>query len=156
MRMSMTACLMAGVALIGLGTEVSAKTKKHPAKAQLVGSLDTASLNAIPLTVNRRSWLDSGNTVRSDSNTGGQAYIADQTQFNQTEDRIIDPDKFGNDVIQGQPYVPGQSVAVAQFSTYPNGVARLDNVLGPQNYYFTPAPPEVPSLPAAIPFFPTR
>ncbi len=156
MRTSLMIGLMVGATVVGLGTEVSAKPKKHIAKASTIGNLDTSSLSAVPLTVNRRSWLDSGNVVRSDSNNGGQAYIAESTQFNQTEDRIINPDKFGNDVILGQPDVPGRSVAVAQFSTYPNGAARLDNVLGPQNYYFNPAPPEVPSLPAAIPFFPTR
>ena len=156
MRTSMMSYLLAGVVLAGFGADASAKPKKHPAKVAALRDLDTSSLNAIPLTVNRRSWLDSGNVVRSDSNTGGRAYIAASTQFNLTEDRIIDPDKFGNDVIVGQPYVPGSTVSVAEFSTYPNGTARLDNVLGPQNFYFNPAPPELPSRPAAVPFFPTR
>ena len=156
MRIFMLRCILAGVAVGGLVADASAKPKKHLAKSQAVGSLDTSGLNAIPLTVNRRSWLDSGNTVRAGSNNGGQAYIAASTQFNQTEDRIIDPDKFGNDVIQGQPYVPGESVAVVNFDTAPNGKPHVDNFLGEQNYYFNPAPPQIPSLPAAIPFFPDR
>ncbi len=156
MRAFIIGFMLAGTAIAGIATDACAKPKKHVAKSQAVGTIDTSGLNSIPLTVNRRSWLDSGNTVRSDSNNGGRAYIADQTQFNQTEDRIIDPDKFGNDVIQGQPYVPGQSVNVVEFETGPNGKPHIDNVLGAQNYYFNPAPPQVPSLPAAIPFFPDR
>ena len=156
MRAVIIAFVLAGTVIAGATTDASAKVKKHVVKPQAAASIDTVGLNSIPLTVNRRSWLDSGNTVRSDSNNGGRAYIADQTQFNQTEDRIIDPDKFGNDVIRGQPTVPGQSVPVVDFDTEPNGRPHIDDVLGAQNYYFNPAPPQVPSLPAAIPFFPDR
>ena len=156
MRALITGIMLTVAAIGGCAADASAKPKKYPAKARAVANLDTGSLNSIPLTVNRRSWLDSGNTVNSDSNEGGQAYFAASTQFNQTEDRIIDPDKFGNDVIQGQPYVPGRSVAVVQFDTQPDGKPHVDNFLGEQNYYFNPAPPQVPSLPAVIPFFPDR
>lgn len=156
MRAFVIGVMLTGVAVGGFSVEVSAKPKKHVVKAQAVGDLDTSGLNGIPLTVSRRSWLDSGNVVRSSSNGGGQAYLAASTEFNQTEDRIIDPDKFGNDVINGQPYIPGRSVAVAEFDTGRNGTPHLDGVLGEQNYYFNPAPPQVPSLPAAIPFFPDR
>ena len=154
MRAFIIGFVLAGTVMAG--TDASAKPKKHVVKPQALGSIDAAGLNSIPLTVNRRSWLDSGNTVRSDSNGGGQAYFAASTQFNQTEDRIINPDKFGNDVIQGQPYVPGQSVPVVDFDTQPDGRPHIDDVLGAQNYYFNPAPPQIPSLPAAIPFFPNR
>ena len=156
MRALITGIMLTGAAIGGFAADASAKPKKHTVKPQVVGTLDSSGLNGIPLTVNRRSWLDSGNTVRSDSNNGGQAYVAASTEFNRTEDRIIDPDKFGNDVIRGQPYVPGQSVAVVEFDTEPNGKPHVDNFLGAQNYYFNPAPPQLPSLPAAIPFFPDR
>ncbi len=156
MRALVMGILLVGAAAGGFASDASAKPKKHVVKARQLDAFDVSGLNGVPLTVNRRSWLDSGNTVRSDSNNGGQAYIAASTEFNQTEDRIIDPDKFGNDVIRGQPYVPGQSVAVVEFDTQPNGTPHFDGVLGAQNYYLNPAPPQVPSLPAAIPFFPDR
>ena len=155
MRAFVIGVMLIGVAAGGFATDASAKPKKHIVKPQVVGDLDTSSLNGIPLTVNRRSWLDSGNVVRS-SSIGGQAYVAANTEFHKTEDRIIDPDKFGNDVIKGQPYVPGRTVALAEFETERDGRPRLDGFLGAQNYYFNPAPPEAPSLPAAIPFFPDR
>ena len=156
MRAFVIGVMLTGAAIGGGAADASAKPRKHVVKAQEVGTLDTSGLNSVPLTVNRRSWLDSGNVVRSDSNDGGQAYVAANTQFHQTEDRIIDPDKFGNDVIQGQPYVPGRSVAVVDFDSGRNGLPHVDDVLGAQNYYFNPAPPQVPTLPAAIPLFPDR
>ena len=156
MRAFIIGVMLAGAAMGGFATDAAAKPKKHGVKPQVVGNLDTTGLNSIPLTVNRRSWLDSGNAVSSSSNGGGQAYLAASTEFNKTEDRIIDPDKFGNDVIQGQPYVPGRSVAVVEFDTERNGKPHVDNFLGEQNYYFNPATPQVPNLPAAIPFFPDR
>ncbi len=156
MRAFIVGIMLTGAAIGGFVSDAAAKPKKHAAKAQAVSSLDASGLNSVPLTVNRRSWLDSGNAVSSSSNGGGQAYLAASTEFNRTEDRIIDPDKFGNDVIKGQPYVPGRSVAVVDFDTERNGKPHVDDFLGEQNYYFNPAPPQIPNLPAAIPFFPDR
>ena len=133
--------LVAGLAVAATATDGSAQTRRHKVvrgPSHIVAS--SSGIESLPLTVNRRSWLDPG-PVAPQGN--GTAYVAASTQFARTQDRIFDPDKFGNDVIVGQPYVPGRTVPVAQFSTYPNGAATLDNVLGPQNYYFNPGGPGV-------------
>ena len=81
----------------------------------------------------------SGNAVSTTQNSG-PSYIAANTINNKTQDRIFNPDKYGNDVIQGQPYVPGRSQPAIEFSSLPNGGTVVENVLFPQNFYFNPAP----------------
>ena len=109
--------LIAGVAVASLSHGAFAQKRHRVRPADpVVTTIDSSS----PLTVNRRSWLDSGNATRT-TNTGGPNYIAANTILNRTEDRIINPDKFGNAEIQGPPYVPGRSQPVVQGSILPNG-----------------------------------
>ena len=91
----------------------------------------------IPLTVNRRSWLDPGPVAPVGR---GQAYVTANTINNRTQDRIQDPDKFGNSEFPNPPYVPGRSQPVVEFSTTPNGRVDIANELLPQNFYFNPRP----------------
>jgi hypothetical protein len=158
MRTTIATLLLASAALSIAGMGASAQTRRHHAvRSQTIEAYDTSSLNSLPLTVNRRSWLDSGNVVHSGSTSlGGQSYMAASTQFNKTPDRVYAPDTFGNDVMTGQPYVPGRSVHLVEFSSLPNGGATLDNVIGRQNYYFNPASPQAPSpsRAAEVPVFP--
>ena len=95
--------------------------------------------DSIPLTVNRRSWLDPGNAV-STTQGAGPSYVAANTIFNKTQDQIFAPDKFGNSELPGQPSVPGRTQPVVEGSILPNGGYVVDNVLLPQNFYFNPAP----------------
>ena len=69
---------------------------------------------------------------------------ANTGEFIRTPDQTIDPSKFGNSSLPGQPYIPGRSYPVVEFSTTPNGRVDVANELLPQNYYFNPAPPQVP------------
>lgn len=123
--------LLAGAASAAFASGASAQRRR------VAQTYDTSSISSLPLTVNRRSWLDPGPVAPRGTGTN---YVAANTQFNKTPDRVFAPDGFGNDVFKGQPYIPGRSVAVVEFSTTPNGRAYVDNVLGPQNYYFNPAP----------------
>ena len=151
MRSIMTSIVLASLAACALVSDASAQGRRR-----VLETYDTSSLNALPLTVNRRSWLDSGNTVHSGSVNGGQSYMAASTIYNKTPDHAFGPDQFGNDVISGQPYVPGRSVHVVEFSSLPNGGATLDSVIGPQNFYFNPASPQLPRNAAAVDAFPNR
>ena len=135
-------CLFASAA----SSDAFAKARKRAPSLPPVQTIDG---EAIPLTVNRRSWLDSGNAV-STTQTAGPSYIADSTVFNKTQDRIFAPDGFGNDVIKGPPYVPGRTQPVVEFSSRRDGGVDVDNVLFPQNFYFNPTPelpPRVGTLP---------
>lgn len=132
MRSMIAVFLISGVAAGAFVSEAAAQSRRHHhelAKAYV----------SEPLTVNRRSWLDPGPVQPRNT---GNAYIAASTQFNKTPDQVFAPDGFGNDVIKGQPYIPGRPVAVASYSTLPSGDVSIDDVLGPQNYYFNPAPSE--------------
>ena len=151
MRSIILSVLLAGVTAVALTSGASAQGRK---RVRVIEAYDTSSLNS--LTVNHRSWLDSGNTVHSGSVNGGQSYVAASTIYNKTPDKVFAPDSFGNDVISGQPYVPGRSRAVVEFSSLPNGVPVIENVVGAQNYYFNPAPPELPRQAAIVDPFPTR
>jgi hypothetical protein len=121
MRAVITSLLLAGVATAALSGPVSAQGRKH---AYVVAQND---LNSLPLTVNRRSWLDPGNSAPNGS--GGPAYMTATTQFAKTPDQIYAPDRFGNSALPGQPYVPGRTVPVVSFSTTPAGGYYVDNVL---------------------------
>ena len=128
-------CLVVLGGVAGMTSDASAQ-KRRPAPLPQASDLG----ERIPLTVNRRSWLDSGNAV---STTGGlgPSYVAANTALNKTQDRIFAPDGFGNDVIRNNPLdVPGRSQPLVEGSTLPNGQIVVDNVLTPQNYYFNPAP----------------
>ncbi len=129
------ACLVLVGAVTGLTQDAFAQKRRAPALPQ------AADLGErIPLTVNRRSWLDSGNAV-STTGTLGPSYVAANTALNRTQDRIFAPDGFGNDVIRNNPLdVPGRSQPLVEGSTLPNGRVAVDNVLLPQNYYLNPTP----------------
>lgn len=126
MRTIITSLLLAGAALTAITAEASAQTRH---RTYVLAAND---LNSLPLTVNRRSWLDPGNSAPNGS--GGPAYMAATTQFAQTPDHVFAPDKFGNSALPGQPYVPGRTVPVVSFVTTPNGDAYVDNVLHYQPY----------------------
>ena len=136
MKTTITALLLAGVAVAAFSPNAFAQKRRHTANLPVA---DDLADHSIPLTVNRRSWLDPGNAV-STTQTAGPNYVADNTFRNQTQDRIFAPDKFGNAEIQGQPYVPGRTQPVVEFSSLPNGRTVVDNVLLPQNFYFNPTP----------------
>lgn len=148
MRKTIVSLIVAGMAISAFGADASAQTRrKHrkvvarPAVTEpvLAESYDVGS--DIPLTVNRRSWLDVGNVVpRNNGALGGQSYVQANTILHQTQDRIFAPDGFGNDVIKGQPYIPGRSHPVIEGSILPNGQPVVDTALLPQNFYFHPAP----------------
>ena len=129
------ACLVLVGAVTGLAPDAFAQ-KRRPRPLPVAADVG----ERIPLTVNRRSWLDSGNAV-STTGTLGPSYVAANTALNRTQDRIFAPDGFGNDVIRNNPLdVPGRSQPLVEGSTLPNGQVVVDNVLLPQNYYFNPAP----------------
>ena len=122
MHKIITSLLLAGVAITGLVTDASAQGRRH---TYIVAAND---LDSLPLTVNRRSWLDPGNAVQGGAS--GPAYMSASTpQFARTPDHYYAPDKFGNSALQGQPYVPGRSVPVVSFSTTPDANVYVDNVL---------------------------
>lgn len=137
MRTTFLTAMAVAVAVTAVASDASARSRKH---AVTVVQEDY-STSGIPLTVNRRSWLDPGTAVSAGSQ---QAYMSASTQFAKTQDQIIAPDGYGNDVMKGQPYVPGRTVPVVEFSTLPNGAAVVDNTISYQNYYFNPTPPDVP------------
>ena len=137
MNKTMTSLLLAGLAIAALTSGADAQKRRHVRVLQPLPVLD--GVETIPLTVNRRSWLDPGNAV-STTQGAGASYMAANTVFNKTQDRIFAPDKFGNAVTEGQPYVPGRSRPVVEGSSLPNGGYVVDNVLLPQNFYFNPTP----------------
>ncbi len=113
MRKIVVSLLAACVASSFAMSAVSAK----PLHRKPAPQLDDGETHELPLTVNRRSFLDPGPVAPVGT---GQNYVSANTILNRTEDRIRDPDKFGNDTLQGQPYVPGRTVPVAEFATGPN------------------------------------
>ena len=136
MNRTIATLLLAGLACAAVTSDAAAKKRRSTHDLPTAAVIDGS---AIPLTVNRRSWLDPGNAVSTTQNAGPN-YIADNTVLNKTQDRIFAPDKFGNAEIQGQPYVPGRTQPVIEFSSLPNGQSVVDNVLFPQNFYFNPTP----------------
>ncbi len=128
MRNILTAILVGGVALAAVATDASAQRRR------VVPVVEADAGGSIPLTVNRRSWLDPGNSV-SKGGASGPAYVSANTaEFSKTQDKIFAPDNFGNSALPGQPYVPGRSVPVVSFSTAPNGAVIVDNVYHYQPY----------------------
>ncbi len=139
MRKTIAAASLAFMAVTAITADASAQTR-HRARATapvLAASPDLGT--SIPLTVNRRSWLDSGNSVSSRGGYG-PSYVAANTVYNKTQDQIFAPDRFGNSEIQGPPYVPGRSQPVIEGSLPASGRPIIDNVLLPQNFYLNPAP----------------
>ena len=108
--------IVVSILAVGLAFAASEASAK-PRHRQPAPQMDDGQTHELPLTVNRRSFLDPGPAVPTGSR---QNYVSANTIFNRTEDRIRDPDKFGNDTLQGQPYVPGRTVPVAEFATGPN------------------------------------
>ncbi|MGD0634571.1 MAG: hypothetical protein ABSA13_09890 [Beijerinckiaceae bacterium] len=118
MRTTIISLFVAGVAISLCAANASAETAApkvhrhhHAPRYVRVGN------EALPLTVNKRSFLDPGPVAPV---TGGPAYLTANTIFLKTPDQITSPDKFGNSELQGQPYVPGRTVPVAEFATGPN------------------------------------
>ena len=118
--------LLAGVAVAAISTDASAQRRRT-----YVEAYDTSSLNSLPLTVNRRSWLDSGNAIQSGST--GPSYVAASTGFARTQDRMFS-DKFGNSTFREAPYIPARSTPIVSFSTTPGGNVIVDNVYHYQPY----------------------
>lgn len=145
MRKTFVSLALAAVAVTAVTPDAFAQGRRHYRAAAVAQDY---SDSGIPLTVNRRSWLDPGTAVSQGS---GPAYVSASTQFAKTQDQIFAPDRFGNDVIRGQPYVPGRTVPVVEFSSLPNGGVVVDNTIGYQNYYFNPTPSRPP--PAYSPTF---
>lgn len=135
MRNILTAIVLAGVAVTAVTADASAQTRRRARVLdRTLLAQDTSSLNSLPLTVNRRSWLDPGNSVAKGGANGPSYVTATTAQFAKTQDKIFAPDKFGNDTLQGQPYVPGRTLPVVSFSTAPNGAVLVDNVYHYQPY----------------------
>lgn len=138
MHKTIMSATLAVCALSAFGPGASAQTRRHVRAATPILAQAPELGSSIPLTVNRRSWLDSGNAVSSHG--VGPSYVAANTVLNKTQDKIFAPDGFGNDVIQGPPYVPGRSQPVIEGSLPASGRPIIDNVLLPQNFYLNPAP----------------
>lgn len=141
MRKTIVSATFAVLAVTAFNTDASAQTRHRKPRAAapvLAASPDLGS--SIPLTVNRRSWLDSGNTVSSRGGYG-PSYVAANTIYNKTQDQIFDPGYFGNSTVnQGPPYVPGRSQPIVEGSLPASGRPIIDNVLLPQNFYLNPEP----------------
>ena len=138
MKKTIASLFAVAVAVVGVSTDASARPK-HRTVVTTVD--DPGDINSLPLTVNRRSWLDPGPVAPRGT---GNNYVTANTEFNRTPDQVIDPDRFGNASLPGQPYVPGRSQPVVEFSTTPNGRVDVANELLPQNFYFNPAPSRPP------------
>ena len=143
MRKILTAATLAAVAMSVVAGDASAQPKRHArvSRASAPALAESPDLgSAIPLTVNRRSWLDSGSVVSSRGGYGAN-YMAANTIYNKTQDQIFDPGYFGNSTVnQGPPYVPGRSQPIIEGSLPASGRPIIDNVLLPQNFYLNPAP----------------
>lgn len=150
MKSRIASLALAGVATFGLSIGADAQThhakphKRAHVAARTVSEptyVETDTGSAIPLTVNRRSWLDPGNAVpRNNGAAGGTSYVQANTILNRTQDRLFDTAQFGNSAIVGPPYVPGREQPVIQGSLLPNGQPVIDTALLPQNFFFNPAP----------------
>ena len=140
MRVLLTTATAALLATTALSADASAQTKRRARVAAPVLAANPDLGSSIPLTVNRRSWLDSGSAVSSRGGYG-PSYVAANTIYNKTQDQIFDPGYFGNSTVnQGPPYVPGRSQPVIEGSLPASGRPIIDNVLLPQNFYLNPAP----------------
>lgn len=126
MRTPPSSLLLAGVAalLVGLSASGEATAKPRHHRVTVVAENDIQSL---PLTVNRRSWLDPGNAAPAGGGVG-PSYVQATGSLARTIDRTY-TDKFGNSIDRGAPYVPGRPVPVVSFETLPNGGYDVDNVL---------------------------
>jgi hypothetical protein len=140
MRKTIVSATLALLAVTALTADASAQTRHRVRAAAPVLAASPDLGSSIPLTVNRRSWLDSGNSVSSRGGYG-PSYVAANTIYNKTQDQIFAPGYFGNSTInQGPPYVPGRSQPVIEGSLPASGRPIIDNVLLPQNFYLNPAP----------------
>ena len=111
MRNLVTSLIVAGLAVGFVAQDASARPRKYRAPAYV-----DDSTQALPLTVNRRSFLDPGPVAPVGT---GQNYVSANTIFNKTPDQAYEPSRFGGEVLQGQPYVPGRTVSVVEFATGP-------------------------------------
>ena len=135
MKTTIASLLAIAIALTASSSGAFARPK-HRAVPVVAVTADEAS--GPPLTVNRRSWLDPGPVAPR--GTGNNYVTANTAEFSKSQIDIQQPDNFGKDVLPGQPYVPGRSQPVVEFSTTPNGRVDVANELLPQNFYFNPTP----------------
>ncbi len=141
MRTIILSAALVALAASSFTSDASAQTRRRarPAAAGPVLAEAPDLGSSIPLTVNRRSWLDSGNAISTHG--VGPSYVAANTILNKTQDQIFAPGYFGNSTIyQGPPYVPGRSQPVIEGSLPASGRPIVDNVLLPQNFYLNPEP----------------
>jgi hypothetical protein len=111
MRKTMASLLVAGLAL-SLATEGAAAKTRH----RVAPRVSPDGYIELPLTVNKRSFLDPGPVAPVGT---GANYVAASTIFNRTPDQNFDTARFGNTALPGQPYVPGRTVPVVEFGTGP-------------------------------------
>ena len=103
MRKTIVSATLALLAVAGLTVDASAQTRRRVRAVAPVVAASPDLGSSIPLTVNRRSWLDSGNSVSSRGGYG-PSYVAANTIYNKTQDQIFNPGYFGNSTInQGPP-----------------------------------------------------
>lgn len=100
------ASLLAALAV--MPTVADARPAKHHARAHV------AWHGSPPLTVRRRSFLDSGNVVPVGSESN---YMTDNTIFVRTPDQNFARSKFGNEALPGPFDLPGRPVPLFEFST---------------------------------------
>jgi hypothetical protein len=111
---TMIISMLVASAVVSLGAfDASAKPKHHHVVPQYVDE----ETHELPLTVNKRSFLDPGPVAPVGTGTN---YMSANTIYNKTPDQITNPDQYGNDTMKGQPYIPGRTVPVAEFATGPN------------------------------------
>jgi hypothetical protein len=116
MRTTFISLLVASVAISLCAADASAETAapkvhRHHHAARYV----RAGNEALPLTVNKRSFLDPGPVAPV---TGGPAYVTANTIYLKTPDQISDTAHFGNSTLQQPPYV-GHAAPIAEFATGP-------------------------------------
>lgn len=119
MRQTSTALVSIGVALAALvaaNAAASAKPRHHHHYRHLAHNAAMVRGAQVPLTVNRRSWLDPGPLAPAGAT--GPAYMAQSTYFRQTPDEQYFPSRFHEDNLPRPLYVPGGSMTpLITFST---------------------------------------
>ncbi len=140
MKTTIASLFAVAIAVTGVSSEASARVKHRKVPVE---ALDATGVDSAALTVNRRSWLDPGPVAPR--GTGANYVTANTAEFSKSQIDIQQPDNFGKDALPGQPYVPGRSQPVVEFSTTPNGRVDIANELLPQNFYYNPAPSRPPT-----------
>jgi hypothetical protein len=123
MRTTFISLLVAGVAVSLCTVDASAETARPKAHRHHIAAHHVAaqryvreSNDGLPLTVNKRSFLDPGPVVPVGSEN---AYVTANTVYVQTPDQVNDTAQFGNSTVRQTPYV-GHAAPVGEFATGPN------------------------------------